>query len=63
MKHNERDDKWFFKFPSGMIECGGVVMVNTVCVKSEKCANIRTLVYKMQVRLRESLWSILGQTL
>ena len=25
---NERDDKWFLKFPSKMIECGRVVIVN-----------------------------------
>ena len=27
-----------------------------------KCANVRTLVYKMQVRLRESLWSMIMRT-
>ena len=56
---NERDDKWFIEFPSEMIECRSVVIVN-MCdytCKCEKCANVRMLVYKMQVRLRESLWS------
>ena len=27
-KCNERDDKWFLEFPSEMIECGSVVIVN-----------------------------------
>ena len=54
MKRNERDDKWFPEFPSEMIECGNVVIVN-IYVKREKCAYVRILVYKMQVRLRESL--------
>ena len=60
MKHNETDDKRFLEFPSKMIECGSVFKI---CVKREKCVNVRTLVYKMQVRLRESLWSIFRQTL
>ena len=44
-KRNEQDDKWFLEFPSEM------------SVKREKCANVKVLVYEMQVRLRESLWS------
>ena len=39
-----------------MIECGSVVIVSTVCLKHEKCVSVWTLVYKMQVRLGESLW-------
>ena len=34
---------------------GEIVKLLYICVK---CANVRTLVYKMQVRLGESLWSI-----
>ena len=41
------------EFPSEMIECESVVIVNTVCVKCEKRAIVRMLVYKMQVRLRD----------
>ena len=37
---------------SEMIECGSVVIVD----ECEKCANVRMLVYEMQVRLRDSLW-------
>ena len=32
---------------------GEKVLLSYICVKHEKCANVRTLVYKMQVRLRE----------
>ena len=28
VKRNERDDKWFPEFPSEMIVCGSVVIVN-----------------------------------
>ena len=41
-----------------MIVCGSVVIVN-MCEAIEKCVNVKMLVYKIQVRLRESLWSIL----
>ena len=27
-KRNERDDKWFLEFPSEMVECGSVLIVN-----------------------------------
>ena len=36
MKHNERDDKWFLKFPSEMIECGSVVILE-MCEAGEAC--------------------------
>ena len=41
---NERDDKWFIEFPSEMIECRSVVIVN-MCdySKREKCANVHVL--------------------
>ena len=45
---NERDDKWFLAKQDGI--------VRKCCVKHEKCANIGSLVYKMQVRQGESLW-------
>ena len=35
-KCNERDDKWFLEFPSEMIECGSVVIVN-MCEAWEVC--------------------------
>ena len=38
----EIDDKWFFEFPSEMVEC------ECECMKYEKCANVE---YKMQMRL------------
>ena len=49
---NERDDKWFLEFPSKMIECESVVIVN-MCEAREASNSIRMLVYKMQVRLRD----------
>ena len=56
--------------PSKMIECGSVVIVNMcealeVCeCKDAKFIYIYIMIYcKMQVRLRESLWSILRWTL
>ena len=44
------------RIPCEMVYGECVVIVN-IRVKHEKCANVRMLVYKMQVRLRESLWS------
>ena len=31
-----RDDKWFLEFPSEMIECGSIVIVN-MCEALEVC--------------------------
>ena len=36
MKRNERDDKWFLEFPSEMIECGSVVILE-MCEAGEVC--------------------------
>ena len=51
--------------PSETVECESImVIVNTVCVEHEKCTYVKMLVYKMQERLGESLWSIcMKQTL
>ena len=49
-KPNERDDKWFLAFPSKMVHKSS---------EKKSVCNVRMLVYKMQVRLRELLWSIL----
>ena len=43
----EIDDKWFFEFPSEMVECE---CTYCECMKYEKCANVE---YKMQMRLGE----------
>ena len=55
VKHYQRDDKWFLELPS---ETEQLLQIS---VKHEKCVNVRMLVYEMQVRLGESLWSILGK--
>ena len=43
----EIDDKWFFEFPSEMVECE---CTYCECMKYEKCANVE---YKTQMRLGE----------
>ena len=53
---NERYAKWYLESPSKMVH---VLLESSSYCRYVKCVKVRTLVHKMQVRLGESLWSIL----
>ena len=51
-KCNEKDDKWFLKFPSKMIECGSVVIVN-MCEAREVCeCKDNSIVHVLYIRCK-----------